>query len=149
MKLLLLLAAFAAAGVPLKASKHAPLTFPDGKTINADVVDTPMDRERGLMFYKKLPRDYGMLFVFSRELPMHFWMKNTLVPLDMVFIGADKTITVVHERVPASTESTPDSKVARAGGMAQYVLELPAGAAARHKLKAGQALKFDAAIPNR
>lgn len=131
----------------LKPSKHAALSFPSGKTITVDVVDTPVDRERGLMFYKKLPRDYGMLFAFPRETMMTFWMKNTLVPLDIVFIGADKKVTVVHANVKASTTETPDEAVARAGGTAQFVLELPAGAAKRRKLKAGGQLKFDVVVP--
>lgn len=131
----------------LKASKHTELVLPDGFVVHADVVDTPLDRERGLMYRRKLAKDYGMLFVFPREMPMQFWMKNTLVSLDMLFIGADKKITRVHERVKASTEQTPDDEVARAGGPALYVLELPAGTAAKHKLKAGQELKFDVLIP--
>ena len=143
----LLCVAAALAGEPLKASKHAALTFPDGRTIQADVVDTPLDRERGLMFRRKLARDYGMLFVFPAQRSMTFWMKNTLVPLDMVFLDRDKKITTVFERVKESTEKTPDSDVARAGGIALYVLELPAGAAKRHKLAQGQTLSFDAAIP--
>ncbi len=101
------------------------------------------------MFRRNLSRDYGMLFVFPRQMPMQFWMKNTFVPLDIVFIGADKRITVVHKRVKASTERTPDVEVARAGGVAQFVLELPTGAADRRKLKEGQTLTFDVAIPER
>ncbi len=139
--------AAAESGRPLKAAKHAPFTFPDGKTIRVDVVDNPMDRERGLMFRRRLAPDYGMLFVFNREEPLTFWMKNTFVPLDMVFIGADKKITAVFSEVKASTEKTTDDDVARAGADAQYVLELPAGAAQRHKLAAGQTARFDVAIP--
>ncbi|MDE2236469.1 MAG: DUF192 domain-containing protein, partial [Elusimicrobia bacterium] len=108
--------------------KRARLAFADGKAIQVDVVDTPAQRERGLMFRRRLPRDYGMLFVFPAQLKLNFWMKNTLVSLDMVFIGADKRITVVHPRMKASTLRTPDDRVAIAGGLAQYVLELPAGA---------------------
>ena len=129
--------------------KKAKLAFPDGKTIVVDVVDTPEQRERGLMYRKSLPKDYGMLFVFPRESGMQFWMKNTWVPLDMVFIGKDKRITRLHRGVKASTEKTTDEEVARAGGLAQYVVELPTGAVNRHKLKEGQALKFDAKIPER
>jgi uncharacterized membrane protein (UPF0127 family) len=136
-----------AAAAPLKASKQTDLTLPDGKTLRVDVVDTPFDRERGLMYRKNLPADYGMLFVFPAEMPMSFWMKNTLVPLDMLFIGSDKKVNVLHENVKASKLDTPDEKVARAGGVAQFVLELPAGAIKRRKLKKGDALKFDAPIP--
>jgi uncharacterized membrane protein (UPF0127 family) len=64
-----------------------------------------------------------------------------------VWIGADKKVTVVHDHMKESTVDTPDDKVAVAGGRGQYVLELPAGAAARHKLNPGDQLKFEAAIP--
>jgi hypothetical protein len=101
------------------------------------------------MFRKKLPKDYGMLFVFARESDMTFWMKNTLVSLDIDFIDSDKKLTRVHEKVKKSTEETSDDDVARVGGPALYVLELPAGASKRHKLKEGDALKFSVEIPAR
>jgi hypothetical protein len=136
-----------AAGTALKASKQTQLEFPDGKSITVDVVDTPVEREQGLMFRKDLPADYGMLFVFPREEKMVFWMKNTLVSLDIDFIGADKKFTVLHENVKESTVDAPDRDVVRVGGLAGFVLELPAGASARHHLKAGDTLKFSAALP--
>lgn len=134
-------------GTALKAGKQTQLTFPDGQAITVDVVDTPVEREQGLMFRKDLPADYGMLFVFPREDKMVFWMKNTLVSLDIDFIGADQKITVLHENVKESTVDTPDQDVVRVGGSAGYVLELPAGASARHRLKAGDPLKFSVTIP--
>lgn len=137
----------AAHGKPLVPAKRAAITFPDGKKINAYVVDTPVSRERGLMYYKKLRPDFGELFVFPREMLMTFWMKNTLVPLDIVFIGADKKISVVHANMKATTPKTPDEEIGRCGGTALYVLELPRGAAKRHKLKAGDRLKFDVNLP--
>ena len=139
----------AASCTPQKVAKRAALTFPDGRTIRANVVDTPQSREIGMMCLTKLRRDYGMLFVFPQEMDLNFWMKNTLVSLDMVWIGADKKVTVIHEHMKKSTVDTPDDKVAVAGGRGEYVLELPAGAAARRHLKAGDALKFDVAIPDK
>ena len=124
------------------------LRFASGRNISVDVVDSPAARERGLMFRRKLPKDYGMLFVFSDEKEVEFWMKNTWVSLDIVFIGADKKITRLHERVRPSTEKTMDAEVARVSGLAQYVLELPAGAARRYHLKEGQRLKFKVVLPN-
>ena len=128
-------------------AKTARLRFPSGKAIVVDVVDSPASRERGLMDRKKLPKDYGMLFVFPAERMLQFWMKDTWVSLDIVFMGRDKAITVVHERLRPSTEYTTDETVARAGGRGQFVLELPAGAAKKQKLKAGQKLVFEAVIP--
>ena len=129
--------------VPVKTK----LAFPDGKTILANVVDTPASRETGMMCLTKVKPDYGMLFVFPQEMDLNFWMKNTLLSLDIVWIGADKKVTVIHDHMKKSTVNTPDSEVAVAGGRGEYVLELPAGAAKRHGLKPGDQLVFEAKIP--
>jgi hypothetical protein len=141
--------AAAAACRPQKVPVKAALTFPDGKTIQANVVDTPASREKGMMCLTKLKSDYGMLFVFPAEMDLNFWMKDTLVSIDIVWIGADKKVTVVHDRMKKSTVDTPDDKVAVAGGRGQYVLELPAGAAEKRGLKPGDRLVFEAAIPSK
>jgi uncharacterized protein len=155
MKLLLLLAlpAFALkpqlkdvsppACVPQKLEKKAALRFPKGKPIIVDVADTPSTRETGLMCVTRMPRDYGMLFVFPSEMGLGFWMKNTLVPLDILWIGADKRINNIAPRLKASRVDTPEDKVARAGGRGMYVLELAAGEAKRRGLKVGDRLEFE------
>ena len=130
-----------------KALRRTPLWFPSGRKITVEVVDNPVDRERGLMFRKKLPKDYGMLFVFPQEMGLGFWMKHTLVSLDLLWIGADKRVANIAPRLKASKLDTPEDKVARAGGRGQYVLELPAGDAARRKLKVGDKLDFDVPTP--
>lgn len=132
---------------PVVEAAKIPLRFPDGKTISVDVADTPDSRQRGLMLRKSLPKDYGMLFVFPQEGGMQFWMKNTWVSLDIVFIGADKKVAVVHSRVKPSTKKTRDEDVARVWGEGLYVLELPAGYAAKRGLKKGDPLSFEAAVP--
>ncbi len=133
----------------VSAAKKTTLTMPNGKTIKIDLVDTPMSREVGLMCVTKMKHDYGMLFVFPQDMFLNFWMKNTLVSLDILWIGADKRITVIHERLKSSTVATPDDQVATAGGRGQYVLELAAGEAKRRKLKAGDVLKFEVVIPEK
>lgn len=155
--LLLALAPIVRAQVPAPAGKCQPqtvpaakkttLTFPDGKTIKIDLVDTPMSREVGLMCVTKMPRTYGMLFVFAQDMQLGFWMKNTLVPLDILWIGPDKKITVIHEKLKESTVDTPDDKIVTASGQGQFVLELASGESSRRKLKAGDQLKFTASIP--
>ena len=148
MNTLAVVASLAAASVFAAPSlPTVPLTFPDGKTITVDIAATPREREIGLMNRKFLPKDYGMLFVFSQEQPLQFWMKNTWVDLDMVFIGRDKKISALYKSVPRSYENTTDDKVARRDGIAQFVLELPKGAANAHHLKKGQKLTFDVTLP--
>lgn len=134
---------------PQVVEKKARLAFPGGGAITVDVADTPSTREIGLMCRKSLPKDYGMLFVFPMEMGLGFWMKNTLVPLDLLWIGADKRVAHIAPRLKASRLDTPEHKIARAGGRGQYVLELPAGDAKRRKLKVGDRLDFDVAIPER
>lgn len=143
----LLAAALAAAAPAAKGPKKAWLAFPDGSRIKAEVVDTPASRQKGLMFRDALPKDYGMLFVFASEGPLQFWMKNTFIPLDIVFIDKRKKVTAVHEKVPATTPDTDEADIPRVGGLALYVLELPAGTAKKRGVKVGARLKFKAAIP--
>ena len=118
------------------------VTLPDGFTVKARVADTPEKTEKGLMFVKYLPENEGMLFVFEEPDEQLFWMKNTLIDLDIVFIGADKKVTSVAEQMPHSYTYTPDDQVATAYGYGQYVLELSAQTAARHGIKTGTQLQF-------
>lgn len=129
--------------VPQKLEKKVPLRFPKGKPITVDVADTPSTRETGLMCVTRMPKDYGMLFVFPQEMGLGFWMKNTLVSLDILWIGADKRVNNIAPRLKASKVDTPEDKVARAGGRGMYVLELAAGEAKRRGLKVGDKLEFD------
>ncbi|MBI4057528.1 MAG: DUF192 domain-containing protein [Elusimicrobia bacterium] len=118
------------------------LWFPNGHKISVELALTPEDQEKGLMFRESLPKEYGMLFPFPKEQVVQFWMKNTWVDLDILFIRSDKTISKTFHRVPRSYPDTPEEKVARVYGLARYVLELPAGTARRHKVMIGQKLKF-------
>ncbi|MEK7389959.1 MAG: DUF192 domain-containing protein [Elusimicrobiota bacterium] len=130
---------------PQVVEKKASLTFPGGESITVDVVDTPATREKGLMCRRTLSKNYGMLFVFPREMALQFWMKNTLVSLDIMWIDSDRAITVIHPRLKASRLDTPESDIAAAGGRGLYVLELAAGEARRRGLKPGDRLAFKVA----
>ena len=134
-------------GRPQQGLAVTPLRFPDGKSIQVELAVTPDQREIGLMNRTKLPKNYGMLFVFPLEMGLEFWMKNTLVDLDMVFIDHAGLVTAVHAKVPRSAPDTPDEKLARRFGRGRYVLELPSGAASRHKVKVGQTLHFKVTVP--
>src|SRR5205823_3398583 len=106
------------------------LTAPHAK-LRVQVTRTEPQRERGLMGVHKLSAHTGMLFVFDTDAPIEFWMKDTLLPLDMVFIGKDGFVRTVFANVPVVPVDTPDSQIPRRDGIAKYVLELPAGEAAR------------------
>lgn len=94
------------------------------------------ERARGLMFREKLGPYEGMLFDFMQEQPVSFWMKNTLIPLDMLFIGADGTIRSIHANaVPQSTDAIPGGYPVRA------VLEINGGSARLLGIKVGDKVK--------
>ena len=94
------------------------------------------ERSRGLMYRKQLGAYDGMLFDFYQEMPVSFWMKNTLIPLDMVFIAADGTVKHVHANaVPLSTDAVPSRFPVRA------VLEINGGSAALLGIKPGDKVK--------
>ena len=90
------------------------------------------DRARGLMFRKELPEGTGMLFDFDGEQELSFWMKNTYIPLDIIFIRADGTI----RRIAANTEPLSERTV-QSGGPARYVLEVIGGTARKLGIEAG------------
>jgi uncharacterized protein len=93
---------------------------------------SPRQQEQGLMFRRTLAADAGMLFVFPVTQTAIFWMKNTLIPLDMIFIAADGKIADIHERaVPLSETNIPSKVPVRA------VLELNGGTVARLGIKLG------------
>ena len=119
--------------------------LPDGFVIHARVADTPQKTEKGLMFVKHLPDNKGMLFVFEQEQDLHFWMKNTLIDLDIIFLDRQGKITSISEHMPHTYTYTPDHEVPFAHGYGQYVLEAAAGTAQKHKLKPGDILTWELA----
>ena len=118
------------------------LHLPDGFEIQARVADTAKKTAKGLMFVKHLPENQGMLFVFTQEETQHFWMKNTLIDLDIIFLNSDGKINQIFEQVPHTYTYTPDAHIPVVSAPAQYVLEVPAGTAARHQLKIGEKISF-------
>jgi uncharacterized protein len=98
------------------------------------------ERSRGLMFRKELPEGRGMLFDFEHEAPVAFWMHNTYIPLDMIFIRGDGRIL----RIADNTEPMSDRMVP-SGGAVRFVLEVIAGTARKLGLKAGD--KVTGSIP--
>ena len=103
---------------------------------SVEVMRTPDQQAKGLMFRRFLPDDRGMLFAFRRNEPIFMWMKNTYIPLDMVFIDRKGVvISVAADTEPFSERTIPS------GGPAWAVVELNAGAAAKMDLAAGDQVR--------
>jgi uncharacterized membrane protein (UPF0127 family) len=101
-----------------------------------EVADKPDTRERGLMFRRHLAADEGMLFDFGTVQQVSFWMKNTLIPLDLLFIGADGHITsIAHNATPMSEALIPS------GGPILEVLEVRGGRAAEVDAEVGDPVR--------
>ncbi|WP_425102156.1 DUF192 domain-containing protein [Tropicibacter sp. S64] len=106
-----------------------------------DVADDADERARGLMYVEKMPTSHGMLFVYPEEDPagVAFWMKNTLIPLDMIFADANGVVTKVHANaVPGDLTPIPSD------GPAQYVLEINGGLAAMLQIEPGAEMRHPA-----
>lgn len=104
--------------------------------LHAEIADTDETRAQGLMFRTEMAEDHGMLFVFPAERPIGFWMRNTLIPLDMLFVKNDGTIAHIHENAKPQDDTVINSE-----GPVSRVLELNGGAAARMGLKEGDRLR--------
>jgi uncharacterized protein len=105
--------------------------------LTLEVARTPVQREYGLMNRTAVPAHTGMIFVFERDEPVDFWMKQTLVPLDMIFVASDGTVRRVFANVPVVSPALPDDQIPREGANAKYVIELHAGEAALDGIAAG------------
>lgn len=105
--------------------------------IRVELATTDAQRERGLMYRNHLDPDSGMLFIFDRDAPLTFWMKNTLIPLDMIFIGSDRKIVGIVENATPETENPRGVT-----GMSRYVLEIAGGMSRRLGVTAGGAVEF-------
>jgi uncharacterized membrane protein (UPF0127 family) len=101
-------------------------------------------RMRGLMYRKSMPQDEGMLFVFDQRRVHRFWMKNTCIALDMLFIDTDGLIVGIEENVPTMNERSY-----HAGCPSLYVLEVNAGWSRRHGVQAGQLVQLPAAVTSK
>ncbi len=102
---------------------------------NVEVVDTPESRAQGLMYRQELADDAGMLFDFKGEQPVSFWMRNTFIPLDMIFVDAKGVVKNIHVNArPHDPTGIPSD------GPVQFVLEIPGGRSVEIGLKAGDTM---------
>ncbi len=108
--------------------------FPDQPELEVavEIAKKNADRMRGLMYRKELGDNAGMLFIFEEERPLQFWMKNTCIPLDMIFISDAGVIVGIEENTPTLSTATFGPACP-----ARYVLEVNAGWARKHGLRPG------------
>ncbi len=105
--------------------------------IDIQIAKTEFDRELGLMYRKSMEENHGMLFIFPDVQVRSFWMRNTEIPLDMIFIGPSKTILNIAKN------TTPYADVSyTSNGPAKYVLEVNGGFADRHNISAGDKVEW-------
>ena len=111
-------------------------------TFQVEVADTSTKRELGLQYRRDLAPDRGMIFLFPTESEHAFWMKNTPIPLDMIFINSDgKIVGIVEQAVPFSLDSRSVPATSR------FVLEINGGLSKRHGIKIGDSIRFQEIPP--
>ena len=113
------------------------------KTFTLEVADRTDSRTYGLMRRDSMPQDHGMIFVFDREEPRGFWMKNCRIPLDIVFLDSGGKVVSVKQMKAYDLSSTPSD------GPAQYAIELNKGAAEAAGVTAGMTLKLPAGLSSK
>ena len=107
------------------------------KELAIEIADNSYERQTGLMYRKNMQNNRGMLFIFNNEKPRSFYMKNTYIPLDIIYISANKTIVSIAKNTnPLDETSIPST------GPAMYVLEINAGLSKQWGLKAGDTISF-------
>lgn len=122
---------------------HAPRA-----DLTLEVARTAAERQHGLMDRTSVPPHTGMIFVFDRDDSVAFWMKDTLVPLDMIFVAEDGTVRHVFADVPVLKGNPPDDAIPFEVNRAKYVIELRSGEAAQDGIATGIKLDLrDVALP--
>lgn len=133
---------------PLKKPPHLPrarVVFTEAAgepAVDVERAVGPEVRSRGLMYRTHLPEDEGMLFSWETAEPRSFWMRNTCIPLDMLFIDADGVIAGILEEVPTLNEESRRNPCP-----VPHVLEVNAGYCRRHGIRAGQRIRIEDITP--
>lgn len=124
----------AATGTPL-----AHVTI-GGQPFKLEIAATKAGRDLGLMYRTSMPADAGMVFVFADEQPRQFWMRNTRIPLDILYLDAAGKVVSVKQLQPFDETGVPSD------GPAKYAIELNQGTAARVGVKAGDVVSFPPSV---
>jgi uncharacterized protein len=133
------------AGVVLAGCSQPPLESPQalpeqqvtlkGVELTVQIAESEDERQKGLMFVKSMPENDGMLFVWDEAAPRSFWMRNTYIPLDIVYLNEGKVVSVVQGK-PLDETGLPS------GVPADMVLEVNAGWVAKHGVTVGDTLEI-------
>lgn len=126
------------APIEFKKEAEAYLVRTTGDTLqhlDIEIADDDYQRETGLMYRTTLEKNDGMLFIFEEEQPRGFYMKNTNIPLDLIFLNADNKIVNIKKNAKPQSTKTIESEVP-----AQYVLEINAGLSEEWNLQTGDSL---------
>lgn len=115
--------------------------------VTLEVANAPEERSRGLMHRQSLPRNHGMVFVYGQAAPRTFWMKNTLVPLDIVFVAANGTVVNVAHADPQPNATDAELRRYSSDAPAKYVVEMQQGFANRTGVGPGTELAFNESRP--
>jgi uncharacterized membrane protein (UPF0127 family) len=117
-----------------------------GKELTVEVADTPQKRKKGLMYRNEMPADEGMIFFFGSEGDHSIWMKNTYIPLDIIWVGADKKIVHIESNVPPCEKDPCKSYESKFPS--KYVIEVNAGWVSKNKIEVGDVVEFSDPLGN-
>jgi uncharacterized protein len=121
--------------LPVDPSPLVAVTKGGERSFSVEIADTSVEREAGLMFRRTMADDHGMLFVFEGPQEVNFWMKNTPMPLDLIFVGQDGKIRAIKQGEPQS------EAIISPGEPVRFVLELKAGTATKDGIEDGDVLR--------
>ncbi len=121
-------------------SKNSSEIIIKGKKIKVEIADTELQREKGLMYRTGLDENSGMLFVYPDSSIRSFWMKNTLIPLDIVFINENLEIVDIKNTLPCSSEPC---SVYTSSLPAKYVLEVNSGFSERNNISIAESVSIE------
>lgn len=123
--------------------ERGTVTFSNGKKISVEIARSAEDKAKGLMFRTRLDKDTGMLFVFTEEQRLSFWMKNTYIPLTIGFFDANKKLLETHDMVPhVGPVSESQLPQYASSAPALYALEAEQGWFAQNKIAPGLTFKL-------
>ncbi|PSB03945.1 DUF192 domain-containing protein [Merismopedia glauca] len=132
--------------IPENFGQNLPITAKTtlkNQTIEIEVAQTPQQQTIGLMYRKVLPANRGMLFPFNPPQPVSFWMKNTLIPLDIIFISNGKVRSIASSVPPCQKDPCPTYGPTNSREIIDNVLELPAGRAQELGLQTGSEIEIE------